>query len=83
MDSSPCILVVDDTPANIGVLIDALGDAGYQVLVAESGLSALAQLDHAKPDLILLDVMMPGLDGYETCRRIKQQRPAPTCPLSS
>ncbi|MEZ5414965.1 MAG: response regulator [Opitutaceae bacterium] len=73
MDSSPCILVVDDTPANIGVLIDALGDAGYQVLVAESGLSALAQLDHAKPDLILLDVMMPGLDGYETCRRIKQQ----------
>lgn len=72
MDSSPCILVVDDTPANIGVLIDALGDAGYQVLVAESGLSALAQLDRGKPDLILLDVMMPGLDGYETCRRIKQ-----------
>lgn len=65
-------MVIDDTPANIGVLIDALGDAGYQVLVAESGTSALAQLEHGKPDLILLDVLMPGWDGYETCRRIKQ-----------
>lgn len=66
------LLVVDDTPANLGVLLDALGDAGYEVLIAESGASALAQLDHAAPDLILLDVVMPGLDGFETCARIKQ-----------
>ncbi len=65
------ILVVDDTPANIGVLLEALGEVGYEVLVAESGVSALAQLSHSEPDLILLDVMMPGIDGFETCRQIR------------
>lgn len=72
MSSNGRILVVDDTPANIGVLIEALGEAGYQVLVAESGASALVQLQHTTPDVILLDVIMPGIDGYETCRRIKE-----------
>ncbi len=72
MPAPASVLVVDDTPANIGVLLEALGDAGHEVLVAESGQSALAQLEHALPDLILLDVMMPGLDGFETCRRLKQ-----------
>lgn len=67
------ILVIDDTPANIGVLLEALGENGYEVLVAESGVSALSQMSHAIPDLILLDVMMPGIDGFETCRRIKEQ----------
>lgn len=65
------ILVVDDTPANIGVLLEALENADYEVLVAESGQSALAQLEHISPDLILLDVMMPGMDGFETCDRLK------------
>ncbi|MCF3652171.1 response regulator transcription factor [Synoicihabitans lomoniglobus] len=72
MSDTATVLVVDDTPANVGVLLEALGDAGHEVLVAESGQSALAQLQHATPDLILLDVMMPGLDGFETCRRLKQ-----------
>ncbi len=72
MSAPATVLVVDDTPANIGVLLEALGDAGHEVLVAESGHSALAQLEHARPDLILLDVMMPGLDGFETCQRLKQ-----------
>ena len=75
------LLVVDDTPANIGVLLDALGDAGYEILVAESGGSALTQLEHAAPDLILLDVLMPGLDGFATCARIKQHPRARDVPV--
>src|SRR2546423_8670063 len=73
-DPSPrqTILIVDDVPANLGVLLDFLDTAGYQVLVAESGKSALSQLDYAHPDIILLDVTMPGIDGYETCRRLKK-----------
>ena len=65
------ILIVDDIPANVGVLLDQLGRYGFRVLVAESGASALKQVKHAPPDLILLDVMMPGMDGFETCRRLK------------
>jgi DNA-binding response OmpR family regulator/DNA-binding CsgD family transcriptional regulator len=69
------ILVVDDVPANLGLLFDALTQAGHRVLVAESGEGALAQLAHETPDLILLDYMLPGMDGMEVCRRIKA-RPA-------
>jgi DNA-binding response OmpR family regulator/DNA-binding CsgD family transcriptional regulator len=65
------ILIVDDVPANLGVLLDFLDSAGYEVLVAESGKGALSQLAYARPDIILLDVTMPGIDGYETCRRLK------------
>lgn len=65
------VLVVDDTPANIGVLSKMLEDQGYKVLVATSGESALKIAQRAAPDLILLDVMMPGIDGLETCRRLK------------
>jgi DNA-binding response OmpR family regulator len=62
---------VDDIPANLGLLFDALSQAGHRVLVAESGESALAQLTHETPDLVLLDYMLPGMDGMEVCRRIK------------
>src|SRR3954470_16422343 len=72
---SETILIVDDTPANLGVLVETLGDAGYQLMVAEDGEEALAQTAQTQPDLILLDVMMPGIDGFETCRRLKA-RPA-------
>ena len=65
------ILIVDDTPANLGVLVETLGAAGYQLMVAEDGEEALAQTEQTRPDLILLDVMMPGIDGFETCRRLK------------
>lgn len=65
------ILIVDDTPANLGVLVETLGEAGYQLMVAEDGEEALAQTAQTQPDLILLDVMMPGIDGFETCRRLK------------
>lgn len=67
------ILVVDDTPANLGVLVETLGAAGYTLMVAEDGEEALAQTAQIAPDLILLDVMMPGIDGFETCRRLKLQ----------
>lgn len=67
------ILIVDDTPANLGVLVETLGSAGYQLMVAEDGDEALAQTAKTQPDLILLDVMMPGMDGFETCRRLRAQ----------
>jgi DNA-binding response OmpR family regulator len=65
------ILIVDDTPANLSVLVDSLAGIGYYLLVAEDGEDALIQAAHTNPDLILLDAMMPGLDGFETCRRLK------------
>ncbi|MEG4943196.1 response regulator [Microcoleus sp. F4-D5] len=65
------ILIVDDTPTNLGVLFDFLADFGFKVLVARDGKSALQKVEYAAPDLILLDVLMPGIDGFETCRRLK------------
>jgi signal transduction histidine kinase len=65
------ILVVDDTPINLDAISTVLIDAGYQVSVATSGERALQNLQRRSPDLILLDVMMPGIDGFETCERIK------------
>ena len=62
---------MDDLPANLGVLLGVLEEAGYEVLVATSSERALTRLAHIQPDLILLDINMPGLDGYETCRRLK------------
>ena len=71
--TQPTILIVDDNPANLGVLTDHLEIRGYEVLVALGGLEALERVRYAQPDLILLDVMMPDIDGFETCRRLKQQ----------
>lgn len=65
------ILIVDDNPTNLKVLSDALRDQGWNTLVATDGESAIEQIEYAMPDLILLDVMMPGIDGFETCRRLK------------
>src|SRR5262245_14653315 len=66
------ILVVDDTPANIGFLLETLSKAGYRVRVATDGERALEQAQYSPPCLVLLDVMMPGIDGFETCRRLRQ-----------
>jgi DNA-binding response OmpR family regulator/DNA-binding CsgD family transcriptional regulator len=65
------VLVVDDVPQSLGALCIELETDGYTVLVAADGASALARLDLVTPDAILLDALMPGLDGFETCRRIK------------
>lgn len=64
------VLVVDDTEANVDILVGALGEA-YSVSVAMNGEAALEAAAEAPPDLILLDIMMPGIDGYEVCRRLK------------
>ncbi|MBD1821581.1 response regulator [Cyanobacteria bacterium FACHB-DQ100] len=65
------ILIVDDTPTNLDVLLDLLEAAGFKVVVAEDGERAIALAEYAPPDLILLDILMPGIDGFETCRRLK------------
>ncbi|MFT5588354.1 MAG: DNA-binding NarL/FixJ family response regulator [Bradyrhizobium sp.] len=65
------ILIVDDVPENLAVLSDALDEAGYMVLVATDGAGALERLGFITPDLILLDAVMPGMDGFETCRHIR------------
>jgi signal transduction histidine kinase len=65
------ILIVDDTPTNLDVISETLSDAGFTVAIATSGEVALQRLERRLPDLILLDVMMPGIDGFETCQRLK------------
>ncbi len=65
------ILIVDDTPANLEILSKALKESGFIVAVETDGEGALEQVSYHRPDLILLDVQMPGIDGFETCRRLK------------
>ena len=65
------VLIVDDQPDNLALLHDALDDAGYTVLVATDGASALQRARQAQPDIVLLDAVMPGLDGFEVARRLK------------
>ena len=69
---APTVLVVDDTPANLGVVLESLGSAGYRLLVAESGERALALLAKQPVDLVLLDVIMPGRDGFATFAEIRR-----------
>lgn len=66
------ILIVDDTPGNLGVVVDSLEARGIRVLVALDGIEALERAAFSQPDVILLDVKMPGIDGFETCRRLKR-----------
>jgi PAS domain S-box-containing protein len=68
----PTILVVDDDPANATALVEYLHMSNFRTMIAPSGERALRQLELAQPDLILLDVLMPGIDGFETCRRLKE-----------
>lgn len=66
------VLIVDDTPANLDVLSRTLKPYRYKLAIAESGEQALKTAPHFNPDLILLDIMMPGIDGYETCVKLKK-----------
>jgi DNA-binding response OmpR family regulator/DNA-binding CsgD family transcriptional regulator len=68
------ILVVDDTPETLGFLTDTLDHAGYTVLIATDGASALDLVDQITPDLVLMDAVMPGMNGFETCRRLKNEK---------
>ena len=65
------ILIVDDHPTNLRIVVDYLEDCGLTVLVSQDGESAIKRAKFARPHLILLDVLMPGIDGFETCRRLK------------
>lgn len=65
------ILIVDDQPENLAVIGNLLTDSGFTVLVSQSGESGLERAEYVKPDLVLLDILMPGIDGFETCRRLK------------
>ncbi|MFY3385948.1 response regulator [Paracidovorax sp. MALMAid1276] len=69
--SSDVVLIVDDVPDNLAVLHDALDESGYTVLVAIHGEAALQRASQALPDIVLLDAMMPGMDGFEVARRLK------------
>ncbi|HEY9709795.1 MAG TPA: response regulator, partial [Oculatellaceae cyanobacterium] len=66
------ILIVDDDSTNLKLLFTFLKESGFKVLVAKDGESAIEKLQEVSPDLILLDVKMPGIDGFETCRRLKE-----------
>ena len=67
------VLVVDDSPGTLGMLNETLETAGFTVLVAQAGQVALDLVDRVTPDIVLMDALMPGLDGFETCRRMKQK----------
>ncbi|MBL6985504.1 MAG: PAS domain-containing protein, partial [Methylobacter sp.] len=75
------ILIVDDTPTNLGVVVESLESRGYRVVVAQGGMEGLQRAAFVKPDLILLDVMMPGMDGFEVCRRLKNNAETADIPV--
>lgn len=79
--SNRSVLVVDDNPTNLGVITDYLEEQGLTVLVARDGESAIEKTILAQPDLILLDVMMPGIDGFETCQRLKNMEETRNIPI--
>ena len=72
-NNSDVVLIVDDVPDNLSVLHDALEESGYTVLIATSGEAALQRTLQAQPDIVLLDAMMPGMDGFEVARRLKAE----------
>lgn len=75
------ILIVDDNPTNLGVIFNVLDEAGLEVLVARDGESALEKIEYVTPDLILLDIMMPGIDGFQTCSRLKNNPSTSEIPI--
>lgn len=79
--SAGIVLIIDDVPENLALLHDALDDAGYLVLVATDGESALARARQSLPDVVLLDALMPGMDGFEVARRLKADFATRAIPL--
>jgi DNA-binding response OmpR family regulator/DNA-binding CsgD family transcriptional regulator len=75
------VLIVDDVPDNLSLLHDALDEAGHTVLVALDGLSAIARARQARPDVVLLDALMPGMDGFEVARRLKADPATAAIPI--
>ncbi len=75
------ILVVDDAVANLKILVSLLDDAGYRVRAATSGKAALMICEKRPPDLVLLDVMMPEMDGYEVCSHLQAREKSRNIPV--
>ena len=75
------ILVVDDVPENVRLLEAVLEPRGYEVVSATDGLAALELVDSVQPDLVLLDVVMPELDGYAVCRRLRESEDTAVLPV--
>ena len=82
MDPEPTVLVVDDAPENLAFIKACLSGAGYAVFTAKSGEECLTLLTRLTPRVILLDVQMPGLDGFETCRRIRNRTDLASVPIA-
>jgi DNA-binding NarL/FixJ family response regulator len=80
-NAADVVLIVDDQPGNLAVLHDALDESGYTVLVATSGDQALARVAQALPDIVLLDAVMPGMDGFEVARRLKASAATAAIPI--
>jgi len=75
------VLIIDDDPNNLGIMSRFLDEFNYTILAAEDGESGLKRAEYAQPDLILMDIMMPGIDGYETCRRLKAKESTRDIPV--
>jgi len=82
MKEQPTVLIADDEPQMVGVIAYALQTAGFQVIMAYDGLQALQQIEKHHPDLVILDVMMPGLDGFQVCQRVRSETTIPVLLLT-
>jgi len=82
MKEQPTVLIADDEPQMVGVIAYALQTAGFQVIMAYDGLQALQQIEKHHPDLVILDVTMPGMDGFEVCRRVRSETTIPVLLLT-
>jgi signal transduction histidine kinase len=80
-DNTATILIVDDNPVNLEMLFQYFAHSAFKTLVAQDGESALLQIEHTQPDLILLDILMPGIDGFETCRQLKANESTQDIPV--
>ena len=80
-ESQPCVLVIDDDPRSLKLMTIVLGKAGYRVATASDGLAGLECLAMERPQVVLVDLLMPGIDGFEFCRRVRARPDLADLPL--
>lgn len=80
-EDRPLILIIDDAPSSLKVVANILGGNGYRLALAESGADALNFIAEKRPDLILLDIVMPDMDGFEVCRKLKESENTASIPV--